>query len=66
MWGLQRGTSVIPKSVTASRIASNFDLDGWELTDEEINMLSSLNSRFKACSDSWLPVRVFFDDENDE
>lgn len=63
MWGLQRGTSVIPKSVTASRIEKNFELDGWELTSEEMNQLSSLKGRFKVCGDSWLPVKVFFGDD---
>ncbi|KAF2266833.1 aldose reductase [Lojkania enalia] len=63
MWGLQRGTSVIPKSVTASRIQANFELDGWELTEEEMKKLSSLPDRFKVCGDSWLPVKVFFGDD---
>ncbi|KAF2496400.1 Aldo/keto reductase [Lophium mytilinum] len=62
-WGLQRGTSVIPKSVTASRIEGNFELDGWELTDEEMTKLSSLPDRFKVCGDAWLPVKVFFGDD---
>jgi glycerol 2-dehydrogenase (NADP+) len=59
-WGLQRGTSVIPKSVTPSRIEANFQLDGWSLTDEEMSKLSGLPDRFKVCGDSWLPVKVFF------
>ena len=63
MWGLQRGSSVIPKSVTASRIQANFELDGWELTDEEMKELDSLPERFKVCGDSWLPVKVFFGDD---
>lgn len=63
MWGLQRGTSVIPKSVTASRIQANFELDGWELTDEEQKTISSLPERFKVCGDAWLPVKVFFGDD---
>lgn len=65
-WGLQRGTSVIPKSVTKARIEANFQLDGWELTDEEMKQLSSLKDRFKVCGDAWLPegVKVFFG--NDE
>lgn len=63
-WGLQRETSVIPKSVTPKRIAANFELDGWELTDEEVNAVSSLKDRFKVCGDGWLPVTVFFG--NDE
>jgi len=62
-WGLQRGTSVIPKSVTASRIEKNFELDGWELTDDEMKKLSSLPDRFKVCDDAWLPVKVFFGDD---
>ncbi|KAF2182140.1 Aldo/keto reductase [Zopfia rhizophila CBS 207.26] len=63
MWGLQRGTSVIPKSVTASRIEKNFELDGWELTDDEMKQLSSLKDRFKVCGDAWLPIKVFFGDD---
>lgn len=63
LWGLQRGTSVIPKSVTPSRIESNFQLDGWSLTDDEVKQLSSLPDRFKVCGDAWLPVKVFFGDD---
>lgn len=63
MWGLQRGTSVIPKSVTASRIEGNFQLDGWSLTDDEMKQLSSRPDRFKVCGDAWLPVKVFFGDD---
>ena len=63
MWGLQRGTSVIPKSVTASRIEDNFQLNGWSLDDEEMKKLSSLPDRFKVCGDAWLPVKVFFGDD---
>ncbi|KAF2228744.1 putative glycerol dehydrogenase Gcy1 [Viridothelium virens] len=60
MWGLQRGTSVIPKSVTASRIEKNFELNGWELSKEEMSQLGNLPDRFKVCKDGWLPVKVFF------
>ncbi|KAF9740943.1 Glycerol 2-dehydrogenase (NADP(+)) 1 [Paraphaeosphaeria minitans] len=63
MWGLQRGTSVIPKSVTASRIQANFEVDGWELTEEEQKAISGLTERFKVCGDAWLPVKVFFGDD---
>ncbi|KAF2460902.1 aldo/keto reductase family protein [Lineolata rhizophorae] len=63
LWGLQRGTSVIPKSVTPSRIESNFELDGKSLTDEEMTQLNSLKDRFKVCTDGWLPVKVFFGDD---
>ncbi|KAH6675221.1 GCY protein [Verticillium dahliae] len=47
LWGLSRGTSVIPKSVSKERIAANYELDGWELTDDEIKQLSSIPDRFK-------------------
>ncbi|MCJ1257593.1 hypothetical protein MMC24_005419 [Lignoscripta atroalba] len=63
MWGIQRGTSVIPKSVTAARIEKNFELDGWELSERDMNELSSLRDRFKVCGDGWLPVKVFFGDD---
>jgi glycerol 2-dehydrogenase (NADP+) len=48
-WGLARDTSVIPKSVTASRIQGNFELDGWELSPEQVKTISSIPDRFKVC-----------------
>lgn len=62
-WGIQKGWSVIPKSVTPSRIEKNFELDGWELTPEEVKKLDGLPDRFKVCGDAWLPVKVFFGDD---
>lgn len=49
--------------MTASRIESNFELDGWSLSDEEMKQLSSLPDRFKVCGDAWLPIKVFFGDD---
>jgi len=62
-WGLQKGWSVIPKSVNKERIEKNFELDGWELTPEEVKKLDNLPDRFKVCGDAWLPVKVFFGDD---
>lgn len=63
MWGLQRGYSVLPKSVTKERIEANFDLDGWSLSDDEVSKISNIPDRFKVCTDGWLPVKVFFGDD---
>jgi glycerol 2-dehydrogenase (NADP+) len=63
MWGLQKGWSVIPKSVTANRIEANFDLNGWDLTADEVKSLDAIEERFKVCGDAWLPVKVFFGDD---
>lgn len=61
-WGVQKGWSVLPKSVTEERIKANFDLDGWSLTDEEIAQIDEVHKQnsFKVCGDDWLPVKVFF------
>lgn len=53
---------MLPKSVTAGRIVDNFALD-WSLTDEELTKIDSIPDRFKVCGDSWLPVKVFFGDD---
>jgi len=55
VWGLMNGFSVIPKSVTESRIKANFDIDGLVLKNEDFEALSSLPDRFKVCGDTWLP-----------
>ncbi|KAK7959652.1 uncharacterized protein PG986_004506 [Apiospora aurea] len=61
-WGIQNGWDVIPKSVTKERIEANFDLDGWWLTDEEVDQLDNLKDRFKVCGDDWLPIKIFHGD----
>jgi 2,5-diketo-D-gluconate reductase A len=42
-WHLQLGNVVIPKSATPSRIAENFDLFGFTLTEEEMESLTPLD-----------------------
>lgn len=54
---------MLPKSVNPDRIKANFDLDGWDLTDEEIAKIDSIPDRFKVCGDAWLPIKVFFGDD---
>ncbi len=47
-WGVQRGTSVIPKSSNPVRIKQNLDLFGFSLDDDDMKKLKSLdrNMRF--------------------
>ncbi|KAI9928750.1 hypothetical protein AWENTII_000840 [Aspergillus wentii] len=63
VWGVSKGWSVIPKSVSKSRIDANFEINGLELTADEISKLDNLKDRFKVCGDSWLPIKVFFGDD---
>jgi diketogulonate reductase-like aldo/keto reductase len=43
-WHIQNGRVVIPRSVTPSRIVENFDLFGFELSDDDMAALDSLDA----------------------
>jgi diketogulonate reductase-like aldo/keto reductase len=56
-WGIQRGVTIVPKSVTPSRIIENLDVFSFELTDTHMELLSSLpvEGQMRACDGSfWL------------
>ena len=50
-WHLQRGHIVIPKSVNPERIRANFDLGGFELTDDEVASISALENGNRISND---------------
>ncbi len=56
-WALQLGYHVIPKSSKAERVASNFLLNDFELTEEEMKTINSFNkfddTKYAAFIDKW-------------
>jgi len=52
-WAVQRGTCVIPKSLTPSRIQENFDITNWKLNLEQMNRINDLDRRLRFVRVSW-------------
>jgi glycerol 2-dehydrogenase (NADP+) len=38
-------------------------LDGWVLSEDEIAELTGIKTRSKVVGDSWMPIKVFFGDD---
>ncbi|KAL0270909.1 UNVERIFIED_CONTAM: hypothetical protein PYX00_008179 [Menopon gallinae] len=51
---IQRGHIVIPKSVTKSRIEENFNVFDFELKDEDINFINTLDCNGRVCHLNWV------------
>lgn len=56
-WHMQRGRILIPKSVTPSRIATNIDLGGFSLSEEELAAIDDLDTAERIGGD---PATVSF------
>ncbi|MGJ6980335.1 aldo/keto reductase [Aestuariimicrobium soli] len=50
-WHLQQGLIVFPKSVTPSRIAENFDVFDFELSEDQLSVISGLDRGFRQGAD---------------
>ncbi|KAI3677682.1 hypothetical protein L6452_36948 [Arctium lappa] len=46
-WGIQRGTSVIPKSTNPDRINENMHIFNWEIPEQDFNVLSNIPDQQK-------------------
>ncbi|XP_055955990.1 aldo-keto reductase family 1 member B1 [Patella vulgata] len=46
-WGIDRGYTLVPKSVTPARIKQNIEIFDFSLTEEEVKTISNLNQDFK-------------------
>ncbi len=42
-WGIQRGTSIVPKSTQAGRLAENLDLFDFQLSSDEMSAINGLD-----------------------
>lgn len=59
-WGIQRGTIVIPKSVTSERLKENMDIFDFDLTEEEMAVINSLNKNHRVVdSKKWWGIPYF-------
>ncbi|NNC12518.1 aldo/keto reductase [Planctomonas sp. JC2975] len=60
-WHLQQGRSAIPKSTNPARIAENFDVFDFELSDEELARIDALDTGVRSGPDPEVPRPAMYD-----
>jgi len=55
-WGIQRGTTVIPKSLNPERIHANRDVLDWRLTNPQMERINALDRGFRFVSPPWFDL----------
>lgn len=55
-WGVQRGTSVLPKSTNPDRVKQNLDVLDWELSEDDMKILGSIEPKVGFCF--YLPLII--------
>ncbi len=59
-WNVQRGVCILPKSVHADRMAQNFDIWDFNMTDEEMRQIDALDLGHSEIIDHYDPNIVKF------
>ena len=65
-WGIQRGRSVIPKSINPARIAHNIDVFDFELSTDELGRIDALNKGVRGGPDPEVGNLRFFEYQIEE
>lgn len=58
-WGVQRQTSVIPRSTNSKHIKSNADILAWCLSDDEMYLLSTLDRQYRFVQVPWFDFDLY-------
>lgn len=57
-WNIERGVSIIPKSVHRSRMEENFDIWDFSLTPDDMKAIATLDLGRPQMLDTWSPAEV--------
>lgn len=57
---IQRGVVTIPKSVSKARLQENFEINGFQLSEDDMKILNSLNCNKRYLHHQWVDNHPHF------